>query len=291
MTEPEPDQPDQPDRPDPRDHYLDVPHGRLRYRDEGDGPPVVLLHAGIAQLESWDAVADALTSAGLRVIRPDLRGWGRSTTEDLGFSPRADVIAVLDAAGVGRAVLVGNSMGGSLAFDTALEYPERVVGVVGVGAGLSGYDGVDTPEELKIFAEMERLESAGPPDPDAIAELDVSAWVDGPGQPAGRAPQWVRDAVRTWDRAINQPRHVMGRRQQLDPPAAQRLEHLGCPVFAVAGTLDFSYVVDTARHLERNAPNARAVVWDDVAHMIGMEQPDRLADLVVAFAGQLYDER
>jgi len=275
--------------PDPRDRYLDVPHGRLRYRDEGDGSPVVLLHAGIAQLESWDAVADVLTSRGLRVIRPDLRGWGRSTTEDLAFSPRADVVAVLDAAGVDRAVLVGNSMGGSLAFDTAIEYPERVVGVVGVGAGLSGYDGVDTPEELKIFTEMERLESADPPDPDAIAELDVGAWVDGPGQPAGRAPRWVRDAVRTWDRAINQPRHVMGQRQQLDPPAAQRLQQLGCPVFAVAGTLDFSYVVDTARYLERHAPNARAVVWDDVAHMIGMEQPERLADLVEAFAGQLFD--
>jgi pimeloyl-ACP methyl ester carboxylesterase len=274
---------------DPRDLYVDVPHGRLRYRDEGDGPPVVLLHAGIAQLESWDAVAEWLTSRGLRVIRPDLRGWGRSTTDDLAFSPRADVVAVLDVTGVDRAVLVGNSMGGSLAFDTALEYPERVVGVVGVGAGLSGYDGEDTPEELKIFAEMERLESADPPDPDAIAELDVSAWVDGPGQPAGRAPAWVRDAVRTWDRAINQPRHVMGQRQQLDPPAVQRLEHLTCPVFAVAGTLDFGYVVDTARYLERHAPNARAVVWDDVAHMIGMEQPERLADLVAAFAGQLYD--
>ena len=271
------------------DAYLDVPGGRLRYRDEGEGPPVVLLHAGIAQLESWDAVAAALADARLRVLRPDLRGWGRSTTEAVEFSPRADLVALLDDRGVDRAVLVGNSMGGSLAFDVAIEHPDRVVGVIGVGAGLSGYDGSDTADEATLFAEMERLEAADPPDPDAIAEIDVRAWVDGPGQPEGRAPQWIRDAVREWDRAINQPRHVMGRRQQLDPPAADRLEHLACPVFAVAGKLDFSYVVDTARHLELNAPNARAVVWDDVAHMIGMEQPDRLADLIVAFAGQLFD--
>jgi 3-oxoadipate enol-lactonase len=271
------------------DAYLDVPGGRLRYRDEGAGPPIVLIHAGIAQLESWDAVATTLVGAGLRVLRLDMRGWGRSTSEDVAFSPRADLVALVDACGVDQAVLVGNSMGGVLAFDVAIEHPERVIGVIGVGAGLGGYDGGDTPEEQKIFAEMERLEAADPPDPDAIAEIDVRAWVDGPGQPEGRAPQWIRDAVREWDRAINQPRHVMGQRQQLDPPAAERLEHLTCPVFAVAGTLDFTYVVETARYLELNAANARAVVWDDVAHMIGMEQPDRLADLIVAFAGRLVD--
>lgn len=271
------------------DAYLQVPGGRLRYRDEGHGPAVVLLHAGVAALEAWDAVAARLVDAGLRAIRPDLRGWGQSTARDTEFSPRADVVALLDACGVDRALLVGNSMGGALAFDVAIEQPDRVVGVVGVGAGLSGYDGEDTAEEAALFAAMERLESADRPDPDAIAEIDVRAWVDGPGQPEGRAPQWIRDAVRAWDRAINQPGHVMGRRQQLDPPAAARLDDLRCPVLAVAGTLDFSYVVETARHLELNAPNARAVVWDDVAHMIGMEQPDRLADLVVALAGQLFD--
>jgi 3-oxoadipate enol-lactonase len=272
-----------------RDQYLDVPGARLRYRDEGSGPPIVLIHAGIAQLESWDAVAAALVAAGYRVLRPDLRGWGRSTTADVDFSPRADLVAMLDAVGIDRAVLVGNSMGGMLAFDTAIEHPDRVVGVVGVGAGLGGYEGAATPEETAIFAEMERLESADPPDPDGIADFDVRVWVDGPGQPDDRVPQWIREAVREWDRAINQPRHEMGRRARLDPPAAERLVELTCPVLAVAGTLDFSEVAATARHLELTAPAARAVIWDDVAHMIGMEQPDRLADLIVAFAGQLYD--
>jgi 3-oxoadipate enol-lactonase len=271
------------------DQGLDVPGGRLRYRDEGAGAPIVLLHAGIARLESWDAVAEKLLAAGHRVIRPDLRGWGESTTEDVEFSPRADVIALLDARDIDRAVLVGNSMGGALAFDIAVEHPDRVLGVIGVGAGLSGYDGSDTADETRVFEEMERLEDSDLPDAEAIADLDFRSWVDGPGQPEGRAAQWIRDAVREWDLELNQPGHVMGRRQPLDKPAAERLDQLTCPVFAVAGTLDFSYVVETARHLERAAPNARAVVWDDVAHMIGMEQPDRLADLIVAFAGQLFD--
>ena len=61
----------------------------------------------------------------------------------------------------------------------------------------------------------------------------------------------------------------------------------GCPVLAVAGALDLSEIVQTARRIEAAAPNARAVVWPDVAHMIGMEAPDRLNALIVDFLAPL----
>ena len=79
----------------------------------------------------------------------------------------------------------------------------------------------------------------------------------------------------------NEPGRVGGRQIRLDPPANDRLADLRCPVLAIAGTLDFSDSVATAWHLAADAPNARALVWDDVAHMIGMEQPMRLADTIV----------
>ena len=132
---------------------VDVPGCRLFTVDEGDGPPIVLLHAGVADLRSWDALAPLLVAAGYRVVRYDARGFGRSPTEDVEFSHRADLLAVMDALGIGRAVLVGNSRGGMLAFDTAIESPERVVAVVGVAAGLGGFDGGSTPEEEAVEAE------------------------------------------------------------------------------------------------------------------------------------------
>jgi 3-oxoadipate enol-lactonase len=265
--------------------YVDVPGGRLRVRDEGSGPPLLLVHAGIARLEAWDAVAELLVAAGYRVARHDMRSWGESTTEAVEFSHRADIVAVLDALGIERVVLVGNSMGGVHSFDTAIEHPDRVAAVVGVGAGLSGFDGPTTPEELAMFEEMERLEEADPPDADAIADIDVRGWVDGPGQPVGRAAAWIRDAVRAWDRELNRADRVTGQRVSLAPPAADRPGDLTCPVLAVAGALDFSEVAATAEYLAANAPHARAVVWPDVAHMIGMEQPDRLAAEIVSFVG------
>ena len=267
--------------------FVEVPGGRLWVAEEGAGPPIVLVHAGIASLASWDAVAPLLAAAGYRVVRYDARGWGRSTTDDVPFSEPADLVAVLDATGIGQAALVGNSRGGANAFDTAIAYPDRVVAVVGVGAGLSGFDGDATPEELELFTEMDRLESLDPPDPAAVAEIDLRVWVDGPGQPPSRVPAWIREAVRSWDEPLYAADHVFGQRIRLDPPAATRLDELRVPVLAVAGGLDVGEVAQTARHLEAHAPQARAIVWPDVAHMIGMEAPDRLADAIVEFLAPL----
>jgi pimeloyl-ACP methyl ester carboxylesterase len=269
------------------ERFVDVPGGRLFVVDEGDGPPVVLLHAGIVDLRSWDGLVPHLVEAGYRAVRYDARAWGRSTTEEVDYSNRADLVAVLDAPGIGRAVLVGNSRGGQIALDTAVESPDRVVAVVGVGAGLGGFEAPATAEETALFEEMERLEEAEPKDAEAIIALDTRVWVDGPGQPAGRAPAWIADQVRAANLVLSEPEHVFGRPIGLDPPAAARLGELRCPVLAIAGSLDVSDVAATARHLEAHVPAARAVILPDVAHMIGMERPAKLAVLVTAFLDAL----
>jgi len=127
--------------------HLEVPGGRLPVVDEGTGPPIVLLHAAVADLRAWDAMVPALVAAGYRVIRFDARDFGGSTGDDVPFTNRADVVAVLDSLGLERAALVGNSRGGMTAVDTAIESPERVIAVVGVGAGIGGFEGVPKPEE------------------------------------------------------------------------------------------------------------------------------------------------
>jgi pimeloyl-ACP methyl ester carboxylesterase len=176
-------------------------------------------------------------------------------------------------------------MGGQLACDTAIENPDRVVAIVGVGAGPGGFDGGNTPQELTLFQEMDRLEGEDPVDPAAVADIDIRVWVDGPGQPPTRVPAAIRDLVREMD--FWEPSKPQGRPVRLDPPASERLAELRCPILAVAGELDVSEVAVTARHLEANAPNAQALVWPDVAHMIGMEQPQRLADAIVEFVAPL----
>ena len=189
---------------------IPVPGAQLNAADDGAGDPLILLHAGIADLRSWDAMVPLLVDAGFRVVRYDQRGFGRTETDDVEFSNRADLIAVLDALGIDRAALVGNSRGGQVAFDTAIEFPDRVVAVVGVGAGIGGFEHDPTPEEAAIFEELERLEDADPPDVAGFADSAVRLWVDGLGQPPDRVASPIREAIR--EMTGHQPRTRQGQR-------------------------------------------------------------------------------
>jgi 3-oxoadipate enol-lactonase len=269
------------------DQFVDVTGCRLFARSEGAGPPVVLLHAAIADLRAWDAMVPGLVGAGFRVVRYDYRSFGASTTDDVEYSDRADLMAVLAGFGIQRAALIGNSRGGQIAFDAAIEYADRVVAVVGVGAGLSGFESEPTAAERGVYEEWMRLASSGESAGDEMIEFETRLWVDGPGQRADRVDHSVRSAVETMNRPLHAAGRVRGRPIALEPPANGRLADLRCPVLAVAGELDVSGVALAARRLESAAPNARAVVWPHVAHMIGMEAPDRLNALIVDFLAPL----
>ena len=143
----------------PVERFIEVPGGRLLVVDDGDGPPIILVHAAIADHRAWDAMIPGLVAAGFHAIRHDLRGLGRSTTADVAFSNRADLIAVLDGFRIDRAVLVGNSA----------RRPDRVrhgdrVPRPGRGGrrrrrrASAGSRARATPEEEAIFEEMDRLE-------------------------------------------------------------------------------------------------------------------------------------
>ncbi len=267
-----------------RDAMVAVPGGRIHVVDEGDGPPVLLVHAGIVDLRAWDDLVPLLVARGLRAIRYDMRGHGASETEEVDYSNRADLVAVLDACGVGRACVVGNSVGGQVALDAAIEHPDRFAGLLTLGSSVSGYEAPATPEEIALFEEMERLEEAG--DPAATVEFDLRLWVDGPGQPPDRVPAALRERVREMSLGVADASRTHGRPIPLRPPAEGRLDGLRIPVLALAGALDVSDVWATALHLQEACPDARAELVPGVAHMIAMEVPGLVADRVVDLVGR-----
>jgi 3-oxoadipate enol-lactonase len=260
---------------------IEVPAGRLSVHDFGQGPAVVLRHAGIVDSWAWEPLTPLLLAAGYRVVAFDRRGTGASETQDVEFSHRADTIAVLDALGLERAVLVGNSVGGQIALDTAIESPGRVAALVTIGSMVPDWFPGMTAEEEAIDTALDAIDEAG--DPDAIADADVRAWVDGPGQPPDRVPAEIRELVREMDRDISDPGRVKGRSTRLQPPASEQLERLTMPALAIVGELDFSYLVASAEYLAANAPDARAIVMPSVAHMIGLEAPEKLARHITEF--------
>jgi 3-oxoadipate enol-lactonase len=257
--------------------------------DEGTGRPLVLIHAAIVDLESWQPMVPGLIDRGFRVVRYDMRGFGRTETEDVEYNPRADLVAVLDAVGIRRAAVVGNSRGGQTALEAAIEFPDRLAAVVTLGAAPGGFDGGATPLEQELYRRADAMQAASPLDRDACTELFVSIWADGPGQPATRVPTQLRSDI--WRKASRQlePGHVSGKLRVLEPLANDRLGEVRCPVLAVVGALDVSREVKAAQRVAEAVPDGRAVIWPDVGHLIGMEQPERLVDLIADFLTPLED--
>jgi len=273
------------------ERFVEVPGGRLWTVVDGpddrpDAPPLTLIHSAVVDLRSWDAMTPLLAAAGYRVLRYDVRGYGRSTTDDVEFSNRDDLRAVLDALGIARTAVVGNSRGAMIALDTILETPGRFVAYGWVGGGIGGFEGGEpTPEELALYEEADAAESRG--DADALADIDRRAWLDGIGQPPTRVPAAIRDAMLAMDRPLVAPGRVFGKPRPLAPPANERLAQLAIPTLVVIGELDASGTRAAAARLASGAPRARLVSWPDVAHLVGMEQPERLASEIVDFLGPL----
>ena len=120
--------------------YLVADSTRIRYIDAGRGAPVVFLHGLGASMYAWRKNLAPVAAAGFRVIAFDNRGFGLS---DKPAAPYDNVayarlaIALMDSLRLTDAVLVGHSMGGAIAAEVAIEYPQRVRGLVLVGsAGL-----------------------------------------------------------------------------------------------------------------------------------------------------------
>ncbi len=268
---------------------LDVPHGHLKVVLDGepDAPPILLVHSAVVNLHSWDAMIPFLVNAGYRVIRYDARGFGESTTEDVEFSTGDDLRAVLDAVAARQVAVAGNSRGASIALDAILETPDRFVAYIWVGGGIGGYQAGVQPTEAEraLDEEWEPAEKAG--DIEAMADIDRRMWLDGAGQPPTRVPAATRAAFIAMDRPLVDPKRVFGKPSQLQPPAAERLGDLTLPTLIVVGELDSARTRASAAHLATAAANARLVSWPDVAHQIGMEQPQRLAETIVDFLAPL----
>jgi pimeloyl-ACP methyl ester carboxylesterase len=240
------------------------------------GSPLVCLHAGVTDRRLWSPQVEAFQSTH-RMIAYDRRGFGETRMPPLAardaFSQVGDLLAVLDALAIDRAVLMGCSQGGRIAIDMALAHPERVQALVLVACSVSGApndaDGPFAPVVQARIAAHEAAEKRG--DQAALNELDAQFWLDGPEQPTGRVGGALRElflAMNAVPLASGSPGEALA-----PPPAWARLAQIGVPTLVVSGTLDFGHLGRRMRELARRIPGATTCVMDGVAHLPGLERP------------------
>ena len=163
--------------------FAEIDGARIAYDVGGAGPALVLIHAGVTTRGMWDDVIPLL-EGDHTVIRFDMRGFGETLESDqLEWRADRDVLAVMNAAGAERASLVGVSMGGGAALDTALTNPERVDAVVAVNPGVAGFQSEHGDWETKKWKQMYALWDEGRKD--EVARLEMEIWLAGPSVAEG----------------------------------------------------------------------------------------------------------
>jgi 3-oxoadipate enol-lactonase len=262
--------------PSPRS--LDLDTMQVAFVDQepaAPGSPIVLLHGGAVDHRMWAAQLGAFP--GRRVIAPDARGHGWSRSPNTSHRLCDDVVALLDALDIDKAVLVGLSMGGGTAVDVALEYPDRVAGVVVSGTGTSEPDFRD-PWVLDLLATWQRTQEAG----DAEGWIETfMRFVPGPHREltdvdpevTRQVEQMVRDTLAhhlVLDEA-GMPVSPVPSTPVADTWA--RLPEIGVPVLAVVGGVDGDDHRRMGRSLADSVQHGRLVIVDDTAHYPNMERP------------------
>lgn len=236
-------------------------------------PPVVLLHAGIADRRMWDPLWPAL-AAERDVVRLDLPGFGESETRPSGaLSPVDDVLDTLDALEIGRCHLVGASFGAGVAVEVALTRPELVGSLLlsAPGGSLIAEPAPDLQEFIE--AEDSALERS---DLDGAVEANLVWWVDGPQRDADEVDPKLRELVGRMQRRAFELTAEWDDvdERELDPPALDRLAEIRVPTLVLVGALDLRAIHVTAQRLTEGIAGARHVEWPDVAHLPSMERPD-----------------
>lgn len=262
----------------------------IAYDDEGAGPPLVLVHAGVADRRMWTPLVGSLAQRH-RVIRHDLRGVGESLPPTGPWSHHTDLLGLLDELLVTRAHVVGASIGAGIAAEAALARPGTFGSMVLVGPGGALLDGAPHSFRPIWAAEVEALDRG---DLDAAVEINLRAWVDGPTRTADAIDPEVRAFIGRmqheafelppWD-SEGAPEH------ELAPPAAARLAELTCPILVVVGDADDPAIRDVAERIAGGAPRARLVVLPGVGHMLSLEQPDAFAELLSEFLADVTSGR
>jgi pimeloyl-ACP methyl ester carboxylesterase len=255
-------------------HLLDLPAGPLEVEVAGDGHPIVLISSLGRGQEDFDTLAPALVAAGLRVIRPEARGIGRSAPLAAGATLHemaADVAAAVERFAAGPAFVAGHAAGNWVARMLAHDHPGLVRGV-GMLAAVTGTE--LSPEISRAITASFDLSL---PDAERLRHLqrayfapghDASVWLAGWHPDVARAQRAARAATqdRAWLRAAETKPllYLAAAEDAIAPPPSE------AEVQAALG------------------PHARSQIVARAGHALLPEQPGAVAAALIAFARRLW---
>ena len=262
------------------DKYLTLDGLKTRYLEQGQGAPVVLLHGAApgTSAEVWEPNMGPLASRGLRVLAPDLPGWGL-TDAPANHSPayrRDHVLRFMDALGIGKATLVGHSMAGGIVTQLAFSKPDRVERIVILGTGT-----LLPPLGEKPASAPTHNATHEPTLDDVRAELEANAF-----DHSRITPEVVK---RRHELAIGKNFQSLVARESLPAgggegtPVWERLDQIPVPALFVYGREDRGNAAQRAELALQRFPHLNLHILDGCRHMVQWDKSAEVNEMVANF--------
>ncbi len=259
------------------DQFIETNGIRTRYRIDGAGPELLLVHGVGAQLESWDGVVERLRGR-FRCVSYDLRGHGATDKPPGPYSVEdfaADAAGLIDALGVARCHLAGFSLGGLIGQRFALDYPDRLDRLV----LLSAIAGRTEEERARVATRLEVVESGAPGD---HFEKSLTRWF---------TEGYLRDhpdviaAAKAQNQRNDPQAYAAAYRVLATAEMADELQNIEAPTLVATGEGDLGSTPRMSRLMHDRIAGSELHILADLRHSILAEAADRVSALLSEFLG------
>ena len=267
---------------------VDLPAGRIRYREEGSGKPIVFVHGYLVDGRLWDGVVDSLADR-YRCLAPDwpIGSQQMAMNPDADLSPygiAATIASFLEELDLEDVTIVGNDSGGAMSQVLVTRHPERIGRLV-----LTNCDTHENfpPQPFKALIPVAKMPGgmAVVGAPFRVGPLARAAF-----KPFARKPI-PADLIRSWmepgqndpgvKRDLKKVTVDMNKRYTLE--AAEKLRESDLPILLAWAPDDKVFPIKWAQRLAAEVPNARIVEIPDSGTFVPLDQPQRLADEIAEF--------
>jgi pimeloyl-ACP methyl ester carboxylesterase len=258
--------------------YAPVNGAEIYYEIAGEGQPLVMLHAGIADCRMWDDQFSTFAEA-YRVIRFDWRGYGKTAMVAGQYRKYEDVYGLLKFLEIDHAILMGCSIGGEACLDFTLEYPSMTDALILVGSWVSGFrsEAPPPPQEEAI----QTAYKAG--DLERCSVLSMEIWLSGIGRPLDTVDPVVRQRAHEMNMIWLKTPDGLGEELPVDSRAVGRLHEVTKPTLVIVGDRDQPDILEAGDFITKSIRGARKAVISNTAHLPNMEQPQTFNQTVRHF--------
>jgi len=264
-------------------HFADIDGVRIHYQEKGTGTPLLLIHGFTSSVFSWKDVFEPL-SKNFHVIAVDLKGFGFSGKPDGDYTRRGQANLVghfLDHLKINKVWLCGNSMGGDVSLNLAVQNPQRVAGLILIDSGGVKVEGSGSlaPSYLLIPVVGRVLTSLALRSDKLVREGLEKSFYDRSKITDDRVTAYYRP-LQTRD---GQLAALRARTQANEFPVEPELGKISTPALIIWGADDALIPLAAGRKMNSLIKNSKLVVIEKCGHLPEEEMPERVVDEITKF--------